>query len=240
MTITKTTKDVSTWKTNQPIADLAKSPAMQAQGPPTLVAIPGTGVARVRLRQTGPNSQEAENVLHMVYNDPNATGTVDPADLVPDITSWITQFVTFIAGKIVDNINWTEFVLYVFNYATGTFTNVGGASLALAGTDAVNNALPYQLAVKGTINTAVPEIQGGLYQSGWPVTMVGASGLILGTELTNLADYLLNIYAPYSGVKFDLYPGIWSQGLQTLGVARTVTVDNLWDYQGRRKLGRGS
>lgn len=233
-------KAFTNWVADQGIADAIVEDIPNQTVVPGLVDIPATGVVRVVCDGHTHNNDDYVHVFHMAYSSAGAGSTAKTAELLADIAAWvIASFGTWAAQAVVD---WgmDTIRLYVLDAISGTFVPVGTQAASVQGTNVTYDPLPSQTACKVNVSTGVSTIRGGMSFGAFNENHNGPDGEIRTTVLSDLADLFLLLYSPDVLANYTIYPGVWSRSLATIGLARSLTVNNIWDGLYRRKQGVGA
>lgn len=185
------------------------------------------------------NGDTGQNVLYGYIGGGDAA---DISDLIEDIKdSVVDKFVPWLAelaGEVVMRL----VRIYAFDVLTGISTPVGDGIINAPGGN-VQNALPAGVAVKTTIKPDNRPRGGGVYLPAPVVTSVGNTGEMVAGTVTAALTTAVNIATidalPLTGLTWS--PAYYSKkdlALVPTGAA-SVSVNNVFDYQRRRKSGVG-
>ncbi len=233
-------KAFAAWVVDQGIADAIVLDIPNQAVSPGLVDIPATGVVRVVCDGHTHNNDDYVHVFHMAYTSAGAGATSKTAELLADIAAWVVaSFGTWAAQAVVD---WgiDNIKLYVLDAISGTFVPIGQEPAIVVGTNVTYDPLPAQTACKVAVATGVTTIRGGMSFGAFNENHNGTDGEIRSTVLSDLADLFLLLYSPATLASYTIYPGVWSRKLNTIGLARSLVVNNIWDGLYKRKQGVGA
>jgi len=194
---------------------------------------------RVVAEWTQANGSVAQNVLYAnIINGEVA----DQADLIQDIADTVYDIMLDWLASVATNVILALVRIYLFDQSTGLSTPVGVGVINEAGTGG-GSSLPAGVSVKYNLYLEGRSRPFGAYLPGPATLAAGSNGLIASTGTANALVTALNMTVNHSMALTGLVfrPRVYSpkDSLTLDAVGADAEVNNVFDYQRRRKSGVG-
>lgn len=186
-----------------------------------------------------PQTVEANNVLYFTIGDAQLG---NQSNVEAAIVEWLTDLYNQIAPILSDVVTVARVLVYLVDTLTGDGTPYAELALNVAGTD-VSEMIPHGVSAKVDVSVDGRSRPSSSYIAGMGHLQFGTTGLIAAGALGNLIGFGMLRASNYTATNgIIIGPVLWSnteKALYSLDLG-TITVNNVPDYQRRRKPGVGS